>query len=401
MPETGREPLISRARIDGIDAARGFALIGMFIAHVAPAVASADLSALIAVADERPRILFALTAGLGLGLITGGTRATPPGERSRVRQQIALRGLLLIALGLIVAVAFHPLVYIILDVYGVAFLLLLPLLYVRPAIALTIGALGVVIAPGAAVLLGQTDAIGTARENAQIPVDWFVTGAYPVVTWVAVMLIGLGITRLGVLNRRVQAVAAAAGTLAAAVMLPIAASVMPDPAAIVATGVQPEPWQLPLAISLETIGNVGVALAVVAALVALTTYTAPRAARIARAALAPITAMGSMPLTIYTVHLVIISFATYENESGVLSDDSWVLLVSLIVGSMIFALLWRHFIGRGPLEEVLRIVTRRPRTPESANAAAAAAAAAVADAAVHPQFTDEGEAHRTVQEDRQ
>ena len=57
----GRAPTATpAARVDGVDAARGLALIGMFVAHVSPVVSSVEFTSLIALADERPRLLFAL-----------------------------------------------------------------------------------------------------------------------------------------------------------------------------------------------------------------------------------------------------------------------------------------------------------------------------------------------------
>ena len=111
----------------------------MFVAHVAPAAASVDVNELIALADERPRLLFALTAGVGLGLLTGGTRPAETG-RGALRRQVAIRAVILIALGVLVVAILNPLVYVILDEYGIAFLLLLPLLFVPARAALALGA---------------------------------------------------------------------------------------------------------------------------------------------------------------------------------------------------------------------------------------------------------------------
>jgi len=63
---------------------------------------------------------------------------------------------------------------------------------------------------------------------------------------------------------------------------------------------------------------------------------------------------------IYTIHLVVISLAI-RMEDGVPTDDSWPLLVGLIVGSMVFAWLWRRHLGRGPLERLLRRASGRDR----------------------------------------
>jgi uncharacterized membrane protein YeiB len=70
--------------------------------------------------------------------------------------------------------------------------------------------------------------------------------------------------------------------------------------------------------------------------------------------------MGAMPLSIYTIQLVVISFAK-RVENGVVTDDSWQLLIGLIAGSMIFALVWRRYVGRGPLELLLRWASGRDR----------------------------------------
>src|SRR5687767_3354297 len=142
------------ARVDGVDAARGLALIGMFIAHVSPAVASAEITSLIELADERPRLLFALTAGMGLGFMTGATRPITDG-RAQLRRQIAIRAVILIILGLGIAITLHPLVFIILDVYGVAFLLLLPSLFLPRGVMLGLGIVLLSVAPAFAELAKQ------------------------------------------------------------------------------------------------------------------------------------------------------------------------------------------------------------------------------------------------------
>jgi uncharacterized membrane protein YeiB len=93
-------------------------------------------------------------------------------------------------------------------------------------------------------------------------------------------------------------------------------------------------------------------------MVTLTALARPAVTRIARAVLSPVTAMGAMPLTIYTLHLVVIS-AAKRVEDGFVTDDSWGLTIGLIAGGMAFAWLWRRFLGRGPLERLLRAASGR------------------------------------------
>ncbi|MGW9631951.1 heparan-alpha-glucosaminide N-acetyltransferase domain-containing protein [Agromyces sp. NPDC055520] len=352
-------------RVDGVDAARGLALIGMFVAHVAPAATSTELTSLIALADERPRLLFALTAGMGLAFISGGVRPIIDG-RAGLRRQIAIRAVILIVLGLAIASTLHPLVYIILDVYGVAFLIMLPLLFLPVRAALVAGIALLAVMPGLAELAAATDpVVDLASGPLGLLVEWAVSGAYPVVVWVPVMLIGLALARLGLGSPRVVTIAAVAGTTVAAVLLPIvalmpggnaAASVDPalDPAA------EPDPWVSALRTSLEAVGNVGVGVVVVAGMLLLTSFARPRVRRVAGAVLSPITAMGSMPLSVYTLHLLVLA-ASIRVETGIYTDDSVELLVGLVIGSMLFAWLWRRYLGRGPLERLLRWASGRSR----------------------------------------
>lgn len=341
-------------RVDGVDAARGLALIGMFVAHVSPAVADPGVAELVALADERPRLLFALTAGIGLGFISGGTRPITD-DRGELRRQIAIRALILIALGFVIWATLHPLVFIILDVYGVAFLLMLPLLFIPPGAALALGTAMLAVTPALAELGARTDFVEAVRETPlKFLSDWAVGGAYPVIVWVPVMLIGLALARMDLGSPRIVGVIALVGLIAASVFLPIS-SRLPPPEVVAEAG-----WSVPLRASLETLGNAGVCLFIVAAMLALTALARPSVRRVAGAVLSPVTAMGAMPLSIYTIHLVVISLAI-RREDGVLTDDSWALVLGLIVGSMAFAWLWRRYLGRGPLERALRRASGRER----------------------------------------
>lgn len=353
------------ARVDGVDAARGLALIGMFVAHLAPAAASVDAAELIALADERPRLLFALTAGIGLGLLTGATRPVADAvARWALRRQIAIRALLLIALGLIVVAVFAPLVFVILDVYGVAFLVMLPMLFLPGRVAIALGAVLLTMTPAIAAIAerdADIAALGDRPPPIGLLVEWFLVGAYPVIIWVPVMLIGLGLARLDVAAPRVVAGAALAGTAVASVALPLSRLLTDDALPAGADAGSDGAWAVPVRASLETVGNTAVGLVVVAATVALTALARPAVRRIAGAVLSPVTAMGAMPLTIYTAHLIVISLGKYRSESGVVTDDSWPLLIGSIIGSMLFAWLWRRYVGRGPLEWALRWASGRGR----------------------------------------
>lgn len=354
-------------RIEGVDAARGIALIGMFVAHVAPTVASVDAAELIALADERPRLLFALTAGIGLGLLSGGVRpAGDPRERGVLRRQVAIRAVMLIALGLLVVATLRPLVFVILDVYGVAFLLMIPLMFLPARVAVVLGALLLTMTPAIATIAERDpETVALADGPAGLLVTWFLVGAYPVIIWVPVMLIGLGMARAGVASPRVVHAAALVAAAVACACLPLA-RLLPDPGRATLDA-STAAWAAPVRASLEAMGNVAVGVLIVTAAVSLTALARPAVRRVGRAVLAPITAMGAMPLTVYTAHLVVIA-ASKRRENGVVTDDSWPLTIGLVVGSMLFAWLWQRYVGRGPFEMLFRWASGRSRLEATASA---------------------------------
>lgn len=337
-------------RIAGIDIARGLALLGMFVAHAAPPVAGGGLAAfLVEVPDERSRLLFALTAGLGLGLLTGGTQP-PPGTdpvgreaRTVLRRQVAVRAVCLLALGLILQDT-GVLVLVILDEYGIAFLMMLPFVFLPARWLLTTGALLLAAAPGAAAALGDHLAGSDHGPYAQL-VDWFVTGSYPVLSWVAVLMLGVGAVRLGATRPPVVATAGALGLVALGAGLGVSVALGGD-------GIEAEPRASEVGLtaaaigtSAFTIGNVGFCMLLTASLVALT--------RRGAGLLAPLAAAGAMPLSVYTAHLLVLVAVTHRTPGGFRTDDGWPVVIGLVVGALTLPWLWRYAIGRGPLEQLI------------------------------------------------
>ena len=148
------------------------------------------------------------------------------------------------------------------------------------------------------------------------------------------------------------------GALASSACLPIS-RLLPATEPVV-VGDPTAAWAVPLRASLEVLGNVGVCLLVVAATVALTDLARRPVRRASTVLLAPVTAMGAMPLSVYTAHLIVISTAK-RVEDGVVTDDSWPLVIGLVAGSMAGAWLWQRYVGRGPLESLFRWASGRAR----------------------------------------
>jgi hypothetical protein len=80
--------------------------------------------------------------------------------------------------------------------------------------------------------------------------------------------------------------------------------------------------------------------------------------RVAAVLLQPLAAAGSMALTIYATHLVVLA-------SGIFDDDPLARYLVIVVPALAFAWVWRRLLGRGPLERVVAAAagaTRRATT---------------------------------------
>ena len=75
--------------------------------------------------------------------------------------------------------------------------------------------------------------------------------------------------------------------------------------------------------------------------------------------LSPLAAVGTQPLTIYSAHLVLTAplFTLYRLDGGRYGLPlGW--LLAAVVLTIAWAVLWRRFVGRGPLERVVARVSR-------------------------------------------
>lgn len=379
-----------RTRLAGVDAARGVALIGMMSVHIIPSVdADGGTSTSSLIASGRSSALFAILAGVGLALASGG--ATPPRGRARERAYAgtAARALVLFVIGLTLGM-FDSHVAVILAYYALLFLVAIPFLTLRPAILLPLAAAWAIIAPVISQAVRASmpspsydnptfesfdDPLGLGRELA-------LTGYYPVFTWTAYVLAGLGIGRLALNSTRVASWLLGGGaTLALAAW--ITSTVVVENTALthlVAAGLGDHPASRPFADAVQLTGfygttptttwwwltiasphsgtafdllhTIGSAAAVLGLMLLL--------ARRARGFLLPLTTIGSMTLTLYSLHVVLLA-------TILPSTTEHALLLHVII-AMTIAVPWRTAVGRGPLEALAaaaaanaaQVVTRTP-----------------------------------------
>lgn len=385
----------------GIDAARGVALIGMMVVHAVPNTdwSTGESTLTGELFAGRSAALFAVLAGVGLALLTGGDKPDRPNARvSWDRRVVAVRAVLIIAIGMLVAMMPAG-VAVILVHYGVLFLLALPFLRLgwRALCGLTIVwiALAPVIywyvqnalrpgEPGAGTMTSP-DRLWTSPSAMDLTdpyllgLDLAVTGYYPLLLWPAYLFAGMAIGRLNLQKLRTALWLSAGGAVFAAVSWWLGRQML-ERSGIVGRMVQISGWdhaevrgeletgshELPLVTELEwfllvtphqgstvdLVHTISCAVAVVGLCLLL--------ARL-KWLIAPLAGAGSMPLSLYVGHLVVLALwrgTTADGQPWVpmptafeqLSAESmalWLVVAALALG------LVKILVGRrGPLESL-------------------------------------------------
>lgn len=331
-------------RLPGIDLARGLAVLGMFAAHLytLPEFELADPSTWVGLPGGRSSILFAVLAGVSIALATGGRHGVTGERLAGRRRWLARRALALWVLGILLIMTGVP-VYVILPAYGILFLFALPFVG-SGAIALAAWAAGIAL-----IVPWVLPAINDLAFWSTLPGEavYLVTGwAYPPVLWIAFVLAGMAVGRLGLTRLPVLWAVAAVGAVLAAGAEVLGAVVDVEDDTYVAAV-----WQLTAHSGgiLEVWGSTGVAL-VVLALSILVCRTPVRAVAL------PLRTLGALPLTAYTAQILVWAvwaFVALGNTSDLFGfralDPFWPITLLIVSACLVWALL----LGRGPLERLV------------------------------------------------
>ncbi len=344
-----------RGRLLGIDAARALALIGMMAVHILPAGTSDGRPAWhYATAGGRSAALFAVLAGVGLALASGG--ATPPAGTSlrAARRATLARAGVLGAIGLFLG-TFDSGVAVILVHYGFLFVVASALLGLRSKTLLGLAAFWVVSAPLVSHVLrsgGQEGPKVPGFDDLMNPpgflTDVVVSGYYPVLTWTTYLLVGLAVGR-SVLTSSRQALrlllaglgVAGAAPLASVLLLEVGGrELAPLPVQYFGTTPTDSWWYLAVMTPhsgspLDLLHTTGSAIALIGMCLLVAAASRPAVVWLAGA--------GGMTLSLYSAHvLALASRVGLENRPRFLAIN---VVVSLLVGGV-----WRRTVGRGPLE---------------------------------------------------
>lgn len=360
-------------RILGVDAARCLALVGMFATHILPLEArdgSPTLTGLLA--DGRSSALFAVLAGVGVALSTGGALRPPDATAHAVAAAALLvRGVLVGALGLCL-VGLDPPVFVILAYYGLLFVVAIPLLRL-PAWALAAGAaLMCVLGPVLSHLLRSgllpgppwppQPGLGALAEPGQLLTLLGLTGVYPVLPWTTYLLAGMAIGRLDLRRIRSGGMLLAGGAVLAVLANVVSAVLLGQFGGLAvlgrralgerAYGSTPTGtwWWLATdaphsGTPLDLAHTTGTAVAVLGAMLLLAHWS--------RALVWLPAALGGVPLTVYTLHVVALSAYAVRGSTALLLTH---VVVALLIGAIL-----RAAGQRGPLEAVLAVASRGAR----------------------------------------
>jgi len=322
----------------------------MFAAHAIPRPDDSEL-----LVDGRPSILFATLAGVSLGIMTGSERPVERGRRGDRVVGVLVRALIIFVLGVTLG-ALDSEVAVIVDFYAIMFLLMTPLLFLpRWALAVLAGLIAVA-APALAAVAHEADRdVPALIEAAQY---YLLNGNYPALVWLPFLLLGLISARSDLRRARTQLWMMAGGA-AAAVLGYGAAALLPGVSAEAHSGS-----------TAEIVASGGFAVATIGALLWLTAPERAGFGVVVRGVTGPIGASGSMPLTIYTLQILLLAVFVELRDStdGAIEYPGWPLLIGMTITALLFASLWRHFLGKGPLERALAAAANRsPATVESSS----------------------------------
>lgn len=328
-------------RIIGIDVARCFALISMFIAHTAP---SGGPGGLLNLSEFLTAPLFALLIGAS-AFYSSQSMSFPLLFASSVVRAIAL-----VALGLYLG-TWGAQVDIVLQYLGLLSLIVAPLVFL-PAWAL--GAVAVVCwwcAALARTYFAAAAAQATLEGSYTAYLyDWAFTGpSYQVFTLLTYACVGAilaaGLENWGAIG---DATVAVAGTGVTCLLFWYSRTAVPE--------------FLPYTSSrLE----IGFSLSACIAVVGWSCLLA-RVVNQNEGLISPLVAAGRMTLTLYVLQIAVLAaYSVYAAGYGLPArDDSWLMMFGLIAVTLFFAWSWQRFLGhtfvrRGPLETPLAWVSGR------------------------------------------
>lgn len=336
------------------------------------------------VAGGRASALFAVLAGVTIALGTGRRQPVRGRERWARSSGLAVRALLVAAIGLALGEVESGLA-VILTYYGLLFLLVLPFLGRGPRVLFPLAAVWVLVVPVLSHLVRpelpergfKNPTFGQlVDEPGRMFSELLLTGYYPALPWLGYLLVGLAVGRLDLARRGVAAALAGVGLLLA-VGATYLSRMLTRPATVREALLSQPPapdrdaaelldrisvgmygstptggaWEWLLVVAphsatpFDLVQTIGSALLVIGLLVLVVSLLA----RPGRVAVAVVFGAGTMTLSLYSLHVLMRSEHVWPPET----PDTFRLhvLVLLGIGAVYVALG-----ARGPAERLVALV---------------------------------------------
>lgn len=356
-----------RPRVDGIDLARGLAVLGMVLVNIRLVTAPyADhprwLRILVGLVDGRSAATFVTLAGIGAGLAAQAARSRPGGQR-RARRRLARRALFLFATGLLLLSPLIGWTADILHFYGIYLLVGAAVLFAPDAVILLIAGVSAVAAAlmtASGTYFAHWDIVTLDYHGLGTPVGFlrnlFLDGFHPVAGWLAFYLFGLWLGRKDLRDRQLRR-----RLTLVAVPLVLGAELVSwllvGPKWVSIPDLAPSSWRWlfsaePVPPSpVYLVAGGGTAVLVIVASLALTE-------RLPRAVTEPVRSTGRLAFTLYVGH-VVVGMGILEAMGRLSGQTLWfAVLAALTIDGCAVLLSWLLLrrVRYGPLEWLMRRV---------------------------------------------
>ena len=361
---------IPSARMAGIDLARAIALIGMVFVNYKYQMGAdqADVLWLYWLSDwidGRPAVTFVILAGAGMSLLVNG--CSRPGYLSRFagpHLTILKRAVFLFIFGLLFSRIWYA---DILHFYGVYFAAAVFIVNASDGVILILAGAVLLISLFVSIHFNFSDL--AAIESVWDPKFWtqrgfledlFVNGSYPVFPWMVYFMLGIWLGRKNLSDCRLQnkiLLIAAPGIIICELIAWLAESLLSDNPVFLITPLFTDFFDTsPFSLSLLSVFSAsGTALVIIVLSMKLAKHAGPSRW------LKPFLASARMSLTWYVLHIGV--FQLFLIVSGLAETEiplvfAWFSAAIFCISAMLFSCYWINRFGQGPLEKILRRLSR-------------------------------------------
>ncbi|SDS96101.1 Protein of unknown function [Brevibacterium sandarakinum] len=378
-------------RLLGLDAARGIALFAMMVTHIFALSDPAGLPTWAAVFAGRASALFAVLAGCSLVLSTR-SRMSASGRLRDAVPSVLIRAGAIIFIGLCLG-SVSTLLAVILVNYGVMFAIAMLFLRLRARSLFIIAIVWMVLSPVLSMVIRNQFGL----EPMYSAMSWFdlatpltmlhdlvLTGYYPILQWLSYILLGMAVAKIDIGKHLMSLFAAGLGLFlvgkgiswlliniagGGSALVRVSELYGTDLNAALFTGsygVTPTTSWWWLAISgphsgtpFDLLSTAGTALLTIVVCQSLAVLLGRRTW-----VLSPLTAPGSMPLSVYSAHVVLLEITRPWIEANPMLGGQAMTPQTVEFGLHVLvfiasALIWKLAIGaHGPLEGGIAAIIR-------------------------------------------